>query len=147
MADRRSQEVLESSLASLSPAAIANLECKYKKTPYYIEGNRPYVPLWRCLAAAFLEPLLFLLRVNIRKDNAEQAQSLCDLYWKSCIELPLMPLSALEAMAAEHAAADPLVLKAVLAPTDGAPAHGDAVKLVLALLPRIAAANWRCSLH
>ena len=49
--------------------------------------------------------------------------------------------------AAEHAAADPLVLKAVLAPTDGAPAHGDAVKLVLALLPRVAAANWRCSLH
>ena len=146
LADRRSQEVLMKILDSLSPADVATLETRYKKTPHYIEGNRPYVPLWRCLAAAFLDPLLLLLRREVRKDTPqEQAQALCDLYWQSCIELPLMPRRALEAMAAEQTEAP--ILKPQLAPTDGAPAHSDSVRLVLALLPRVAKANWLCAMH
>ena len=146
LADRSSQEVLLRSLERLSPAETAQLEARYKKTPHYIEGNRPYVPLWRCLAAAFLEPLLLLLREHIKRDaSTEDARMLCDLFWESAVALPLMPTIAVEAMAAQQK--EPLVLKAQLTATDGAPAHSDVVKLVLALVPRVALANWRCALH
>lgn len=146
LADRRSQEVLIQFLETLSPADVALLESRYKKTPYYVEGNRPYVPLWRCLAAAFLEPLLLLLRMEVNRSTPPaQAQALCDCYWQSSIELPLMPRSALEAMAAEQS--EVLVLKPQLASTDGAPSHSESVKLVLALLPRVAKANWMCAMH
>ena len=70
---------------------------------------------------------------------------LCDLFWESAVALPLMPTIAVEAMAAQQK--EPLVLKAQLTATDGAPAHSDVVKLVLALVPRVALANWRCALH
>ena len=141
LADRRAAEVLPGELERLSTAAAAQLEARYKNTPYY-KNNRPYVPLWRCLAAAFLEPLLLMLRTLPRSTPESEALVLCDLYWQSALELPLMPLTALEALAQQH---PDLVLKPQLAETDGSPDATRHVKLVLAVLPHVVAEAFHCA--
>ena len=140
LADRRASEVLPCELERLSPAATSQLEGRYKNTPYY-NNNRPYVPLWRCLAAAFLEPLLLMLRKLPRNTSELKALVLCDLYWKNAIALPLMPLTALEALAQQH---PNLVLKPQLAETDGSPEVERHVKLVLAVLPHVVGEAFHC---
>ena len=113
LADRRASEILPRELERLSPASSNALEVRYKQTPFY-NNNRPYVPLWRCLAAALQEPLLLLLRQLPKQTPSSESEALCDLYWRNAIELPLMPLVALEALAQQYPG---LLLKPHLAET------------------------------
>ena len=124
--------MLPRELSAVPPQSLARLEQTYSMPA----ANGSNEPLWKTLADVFVDVLLNPLgdaESKLKSGASESDNAIhCDLFWRCCIAVSLMPLQSLTALARHHAD-----LKPHLAPDD-APEAERCRRLVLGVLPRFA---------
>ena len=126
--------MLPRELSAVPPQSLARLEQTYSMPA--ANGSDEPLPMWKTLADVFVDVLLNPLgdaESKLKSGASESDNAIhCDLFWRCCIAVSLMPLQSLTALARHHAD-----LKPHLAPDD-APEAERCRRLVLGVLPRFA---------